>query len=228
MRNAETVLGIIHNRGRRGLPLEDVYRQLFNPELFLLAYGRISRNAGAMTPGVTAETVDGMSLAKIGRIIDALRHERYRWAPVRRVDIEKKGSVKKRPLGVPTWSDKLLQEVMRLILEAYYEPQFNPASHGFRPARGCHTALGEIYHRWIGTKWFVEGDIARCFDSLDHSVLESILGEKIHDGRFLRLIANLLRAGYLEDWRYNATLSGSPQGAVLTPRTQRITWGRRR
>src|SRR3954465_14930080 len=99
MRNAETVLGIIHNRGRRGLPLEDVYRQLFNPELFLLAYGRISHNAGAMTPGVTAETVDGMSLAKIGRIIDALRHERYRWAPVRRVYIEKKGSVKKRPLG---------------------------------------------------------------------------------------------------------------------------------
>jgi group II intron reverse transcriptase/maturase len=217
MRSAETVLGIIHNRGRRGLPLEDVYRQLFNPELFLLAYGRISRNAGAMTPGVTAETVDGMSLAKIGRIIDALRHERYRWAPVRRVYIEKKGSVKKRPLGVPTWSDKLLQEVMRLILEAYYEPQFSPASHGFRPARGCHTALDEIYHRWVGTKWFVEGDIARCFDSLDHSVLESILREKIRDNRFLRLIGNLLRAGYLEEWRHNATLSGSPQGSLLSP-----------
>ena len=161
MRNAETVLGIIRDRGRRGLPLEDVYRQLFNPELYLLAYGRISRNAGAMTPGATAETVDGMSLAKIGRIIDALRHETYRWTPVRRVYIEKKGSTKKRPLGIPTWSDKLLQEVIRLILEAYYEPQFSPASHGFRPARGCHTALGEIYHRWVGTKWFIEGDIAR-------------------------------------------------------------------
>jgi len=217
MRNAETVLGIIHNRGRRGLPLEDVYRQLFNPELFLLAYGRISRNAGAMTPGVTAETVDGMSLAKIGRLIDALRHETYRWTPVRRIYIEKKGSAKKRPLGVPTWSDKLLQEVIRLILEAYYEPQFSPASHGFRPARGCHTALDEIYHRWVGTKWFVEGDIARCFDSLDHSVLASILRAKIRDNRFLRLIRNLLRAGYLEEWRHNATLSGSPQGSVLSP-----------
>ena len=213
MRSAETVLGIIHDRGRRGLPLEDVYRQLFNPELFLLAYGRISRNAGAMTPGVTAETVDGMSLAKIGRIIDALRHETYRWAPVRRVYIGKKGSAKKRPLGVPTWSDKLLQEVMRLILEAYYEPQFSLASHGFRPARGCHTALDEIYHRWVGTKWFVEGDIARCFDSLDHPVLESILREKIRDNRFLRLIGNLLRAGYLEEWRHNATLV--PSGAML-------------
>jgi group II intron reverse transcriptase/maturase len=217
MRPAETVLGIIHDRGKRGLPLEDVYRQLFNSELYLFAYGRISRNAGAMTPGATAETVDGMSMAKIGRIIDALRRETYRWTPVRRVYIEKKDSMKKRPLGIPTWSDKLLQEVIRLILEAYYEPQFSPASHGFRPARGCHTALSEIYHRWIGTKWFVEGDIARCFDSLDHAVLESILSEKIHDGRFLRLIANLLGTGYLEDWRYNATFSGSPQGAVLSP-----------
>jgi group II intron reverse transcriptase/maturase len=217
MRSAETVLGIIHDRGSRGLPLENVYRQLFNPELFLLAYGRISRNAGAMTPGATAETVDGMSLAKIGRIIGALRRETYRWTPVRRIHIEKKGSTKKRPLGIPTWSDKLLQEVVRLILEAYYEPQFNPASHGFRPARGCHTALDEVYHRWVGTKWFVEGDIAGCFDSLDHSVLESILREKVHDNRFLRLIGNLLRAGYLEEWRYNATLSGSPQGAVLSP-----------
>src|SRR3954468_22558895 len=115
MRNAETVLGIIHNRGRRGLPLEDVYRQLFNPELLLLAYGKIARNAGALTPGVTAETVDGMSLAKIDAIIDAVRHERYRWTPVRRTYIEKKGSTKKRPLVILTWSDKLLQEVLRLL-----------------------------------------------------------------------------------------------------------------
>ena len=217
MRNAETILGIIHERGTQGLPLDDVYRQLYNPQLFLHAYGRIYRNSGAMTPGVTGETVDGMSLAKIDTIIDALRQEQYRWTPVRRVYIEKKHSTKKRPLGVPTWSDKLLQEVIRLLLEAYYEPQFSCDSHGFRPNRGCHTALREIYHRWIGTKWFIEGDIAQCFDSLDHAVLLSILREKIHDNRFLRLIENLLRAGYLEEWKYNATLSGSPQGAVLSP-----------
>src|ERR1044072_5603301 len=131
MRSAETVLGIIHNRGRRGLPLEDVYRQLFNPALFLLAYGRIPRNAGAMTPGVTQETVDGMSLAKIGRIIDAMRHERYRFKPVRRTYIPKKNG-KLRPLGLPTWSDKLVGEVVRLLLEAYYEPTFSDRSHGFR------------------------------------------------------------------------------------------------
>lgn len=217
MRNAETVLGIIQDRGKRGLPLEDIYRQLFNPRLYLRAYGRIARNKGAMTPGATPETADDMSLAKVTAIIDALRHERYRWTPVRRVYIEKKRSKKKRPLGIPSWSDKLLAEVIRSILEAYYEPQFHPTSHGFRPNRGCHTALGEIYHKWIGTKWFIEGDVAACFDSLDHSVMLALLKQNLHDNRFLRLIAGLLQAGYLEDWRYHATLSGSPQGSVLSP-----------
>lgn len=217
MRKAETVLGIIHERGRRGLPLEDVYRQLFNPDLFLLAYGKIYRNSGSLTPGVTDETVDGMSKAKIDTIIHDLRYERYRWMPVRRIHIKKKNSSKKRSLGIPSWSDKLLQEVIRLILEAYYEPQFSPTSHGFRQGRGCHTALSEIYSKWVGTKWFVEGDIAQCFDSLDHVILLNILREKINDNRFLRLIENLLKTGYLEEWRYKATLSGSPQGAILSP-----------
>nr|WP_237703062.1 reverse transcriptase/maturase family protein [Candidatus Protofrankia datiscae] len=170
-----------------------------------------------MTAGATSETVDGMNLGKIEAIIETLRQERYRWAPVRRTYIEKKNSVKKRPLGLPTWSDKLLQEVLRLILEAYYEPQFSDRSHGFRPGRGCHTALQEIYHQWHGTVWFIEGDVTDCFGSLDHSIMRSILAEKIHDGRFLRLIDGLLQAGYLEDWRYHATLSGCPQGGVVSP-----------
>jgi group II intron reverse transcriptase/maturase len=217
MRDAETILGIVHERGRKGLPLERVYRLLFNPSLYLKAYGKIYRNDGAMTPGSTEETVDGMSLTKIGAIIEALRRERYRWSPARRVHIEKKGSNKKRPLGLPTWSDKLLQEVIRLILEAYYEPRFSDRSHGFRPGRGCHTALTEVHRTWTGTAWFIEGDISDCFGSLDHEVLLSILSEKVHDGRFLRLIANLLKAGYLEDWRFNKTLSGTPQGGIVSP-----------
>jgi group II intron reverse transcriptase/maturase len=218
MQNAEAVLGIIRERGRKGLPLERLYRCLFNPELYLIAHGRIYRNDGAMTPGATTETVDGMRLAKIQAIIDALRHERYRWMPARRVYIEKKGpGKKKRPLGLPTWSDKLLQEVIRLLLEAYYEPQFSDHSHGFRHGRGCHTALQSIYPGWRGTTWFIEGDIAQCFDRLDHSILREILAEKIHDNRFLRLVDGLLRAGYLEQWRYHATLSGSPQGGVVSP-----------
>jgi group II intron reverse transcriptase/maturase len=218
MQNAEALLEIIHERGKRGLPLERLYRHLFNPELYLRAYGKIYRNDGALTPGTTGETVDGMSLSKIQVIIDALRYERYRWTPVRRVYIDKKGAPgKRRPLGLPSWSDKLLQEVIRSLLEAYYEPQFSSQSHGFRPGRGCHSALAEIYESWRGTTWFVEGDISQCFDRLDHSIVHSILAEEIHDNRFLRLIDGLLQAGYLEDWRYHETLSGAPQGGILSP-----------
>lgn len=163
MRTAETVLSIIYERGKRGLPLEDIYRQLYNPDLYLRAYARLYSNKGAMTPGSSGETVDGMSLKKIKWLIDDLRHERYRWTPVRRTYIPKKNG-KLRPLGIPTWTDKLLQEVIRSILEAYYEPQFSRHSHGFRPERGCHTALSEIANTWTGTHWFLEGDIAQCFD----------------------------------------------------------------
>ncbi len=163
MRNAETILGLIRERGKKGLPLERVYKLLFNKDLYLMAYGKIYPNKGAMTHGVTEETPDGMSLEKIDAIIEALRHERYQWLPARRVHIPKKTG-KKRPLGMPVWSDKLVQEVIRLVLEAYYEPKFSEHSHGFRAERGCHTALREIYHTWRGTAWFLEGDISHCFD----------------------------------------------------------------
>lgn len=207
MQSAETVLAVLRERGRRGLPCEELYRQLFNPQLYLLAYGRIYANQGAMTPGVTQETVDGMSLAKIGSIIDAMRHERFRFRPVRRVYIPKKDG-RRRPLGLPTWSDKLVGEVVRLLLEAYYEPTFSDRSHGFRSGRGCHTALREVANTWVGTTWFIEGDVCDCFGSLDHEVMLAVLAEKIRDNRFLRLIRNMLQAGYLEDWIYNATFSG--------------------
>jgi group II intron reverse transcriptase/maturase len=216
MQSAETVLGVLRERGRRGLPLDELYRQLFNPALYLVAYGRIYSNKGSMTPGVTGETVDGMSMGKIGRIIDALRHERYRFSPARRVYVPKKNG-KMRPLGLPTWSDKLVGEVVRLLLEAYYEPTFSDRSHGFRPGRGCHTALREVANTWTGTTWFIEVDVADCFGSLDHEVMITTLAEKIHDSRFLRLIRGMLTAGYLEDWAWNATLSGAPQGGIASP-----------
>lgn len=216
LQSAETVLGVLRERGRRGLPCNELYRQMFNPELYLLAYGRIYSNAGAMTPGASAETVDGMSLDKIHRIIEAMRHERYRFSPARRVLIPKKNG-KLRPLGLPGWSDKLVGEVMRLLLEAYYEPRFSDRSHGFRPGRGCHTALREVANTWTGTTWLIEGDISDCFGSLDHELMIQILSEKIRDNRFLRLLRNMLKAGYLEDWVWNATLSGAPQGGVLSP-----------
>ena len=184
---------ILQDRGRRGLCLERVYRLLYNPDLHLASYGKIYRNFGAMTKGVTRETVDGMSLEKIGRIVEALRQDRFTWTPVRRVYIPKKNG-KLRPLGIPTWTDKLVQESIRVILESFYEPQFSDRSHGFRPERGCQTALNEIARTWTGTSWFIEGDISACFDAIDHDVLLNILGEKINDGTFLALDRRLLKA----------------------------------
>lgn len=192
MREATTVLGIIRKRGQQRLPLEDAYRQLFNPKLYLNAYAKLYRNNGAMTKGTTSETADGMSIERINSIIERVRFERYRWTPVRRVLIPKANG-KTRPLGVPIWSDKLLQDVIRAMLEAYYEPRFSNASHGFRPGRGCHTALEQIKRVWHGTKWFIEGDIKGCFDNIDHDVLLGILRQDIHDNRFIRLIENLLK-----------------------------------
>ena len=220
MRNAKTVLDIIHARGKQGLPLEDVYRQLYNPDLYLRAYGKIYKNDGAMTRGSTGETVDGMSQEKISHMIDLVRQERVKWTPVRRTYIPKSNG-KQRPLGMPTWTDKLLQEVMRSILEAYYEPQFSVYSHGFRPKLGCHTALRDIV-KWGGTTWFIEGDIKGYFDNIDHQVMLAILRENIHDNRFIRLIENLLKAGYMEDWTYHPTLSGTPQGGIISPMLSNI------
>jgi group II intron reverse transcriptase/maturase len=215
MRQTDTILGLIHERGKKGLPLERGQRQLYNQNLYLTAYGKIYRNKGAMTKGSTEETVDGMSLDKIDTIIKALRDGRFQWRPARRVYIPKK-SGKMRPLGLPCWTDKIVQEVIRMILNAYYEPKFSEHSHGFRPERGCHTALREI-RKWDGTTWFIEGDISKCFDKLSHDLLLSILREDIRDELFLKLIKGLLEAGYLEDWNFHATLSGTPQGGVLSP-----------
>jgi retron-type reverse transcriptase len=187
MQEAEVVLNVLRERGRKGLPLKQLYRQMFNRELYLLAYGNIYSNQGAMTPGASTETADGMSEDKIDQIIEAMRRERYRFSPARRVYIPKKNG-KLRPLGMPSWSDKLVGEVVRLLLEAIYEPRFSNQSHGFRKGRGCHTALRETRNTWSGTTWFIEGDISDCFGSLDHEILLGILAEKIQDQRFLRLI----------------------------------------
>jgi group II intron reverse transcriptase/maturase len=216
MQSAEIIMDIYRQRGKQGLPLERTYRQLFNPELYLMAYGKLYQNSGAMTKGATGETIDGMSMKKIERIIDQLRQERYRWTAVRRTHIPKRNG-RTRPLGIPTWSDKLVQEVLRLLLDAYYEPQFSDHSHGFRPNKGCHTALMDTTRNGTETKWFIEGDIQGCFDNIDHNILMAILKKDIHDNRFLRLIENLLKAGYCEQWRYHPSYSGAPQGGIISP-----------
>ena len=138
------------------------------------------------------------------------------------VTFQKKNG-KMRPLGLPTWSDKLLQEVIRTILDAYYESQFSDRSHGFRPkSRMPHSTSTNSPELAKRTKWFIEGDISACFDEIDHSILIEILAERIHDQRFLRLVKNLLDAGYLEDWKFNQTYSGVPQGGVVSPDHFRI------
>ena len=210
-------LDLVRDRGRRGLELERVYRNIQRADLFLMAYGKLYANPGATTPGIEpCDTVDGMSTRRIDAILRALEHGIYRWQPTRRIYIDKANG-KKRPLSIPGWKDKMVQEVLRQVLEAFYEPQFSNHSHGFRPGRGCQTALGEIVKTWKGTRWFIEGDIKGCFDNVDQTVLLNILCEKIKDNRLMKLIRHMLEAGYVEDWKYNHTWSGTPQGGVISP-----------
>jgi len=216
MQKANQILQAIRKLGERRLPLTRIYRNLYCEDLFLAAYGKIYRNDGAMTPGVDDDTVDGMSLNRIRGIITQLRSERYRFRPARRQSIPK-ASGGTRSLGVQNFTDKLVQEVLRMVLEAYYEPRFRDSSHGFRPDRGCHTALADLQYRFKGSSWFIEGDIQGCFDNIDHDVLLSILAQDIQDGRLLNLIRLSLKAGALDHWRYHETYSGTPQGAVLSP-----------
>lgn len=215
MLKAEDYISLVRQRGSEGKTLERVFRNMLNPELFRNAYGKLYQNKGSMTPGIDGDTPDSMTLSKIDKLIETLRVGKFRWTPNRRVHIEK-GQGKTRPLSLPTWKDKLVQEVMRVIMEAYYEPQFSTFSHGFRPKRGCHTALKEV-SQWGGVKWFVEGDIKGCFDTIDHELLIEIVGRKIKDARFLKLLRHLLKAGYLEDWQYHRTYSGTPQGGIISP-----------
>ena len=189
MQEAAVVLGVLRERGRKGLPFTQLYRQMFNKDLYLLAYGNIYSNQGAMTPGASGETADGMSEDKIEQIIELMRHERYRFSPARRIYIPKKNG-KLRPLGLPSWSDKLVGEVVRLLAGGVSTSRSSPdRSHGFRKGRGCHTALREIRSTWTGTSVVHRGRHLRLLrQSLDHEILVGILAEKIHDQRFLRLI----------------------------------------
>lgn len=195
-----------------------LYRYLLRPDIYFVAYKNLYANNGAATKGVNEDTADGFSEAKIDSIIKALADETYQPMPVRRTYIQKKNNRKKlRPLGIPTFTDKLVQEVLRMILEAVYEPIFLDVSHGFRPKRSCHTALKQLRREFNGTRWFVEGDIKGCFDNINHTVLVGLLSNKIKDARITKLIYKFLKAGYLENWQYHKTYSGTPQGGIISP-----------
>lgn len=193
-----------------------LYRYLLRPDLYFEAYKNLYANSGAATKGVNHDTADGFSEAKIEKIIKSLTDETYQPMPVRRTYI-KKSNGKKRPLGIPTFTDKLVQEVLRMVLQAVYEPVFLNCSHGFRPNRSCHTALTALKKEFTGARWFVEGDIKGCFDNIDHTVLIGLINSKIKDARLIKLIHKFMKAGYVEDWRYYGTYSGTPQGGIISP-----------
>ena len=193
-----------------------LYRYLLRPDIYYVAYQHLYSNKGAGTKGVTDDTADGFSEIYIENIIEALKNEMYQPKPVRRTYI-KKSNGKMRPLGLPVFTDKLIQEAIRMILEAIYEPIFSDYSHGFRPVRSCHTALAQIKKEFTGARWFIEGDIKGCFDNINHAVLVEIINQKIKDARFLKLIRLFLKAGYMEDWKYHETYSGCPQGGIISP-----------
>lgn len=193
-----------------------LYRYMLRPDLYYAAYKNLYANNGAATKGVNNDTADSFGEDKIMGIIQSLSDESYIPSPVRRTHI-KKANGKMRPLGIPTFTDKLIQEVLRMILESVYEPVFSDCSHGFRPNRSCHTALTKIKAQFPGMRWFVEGDIKGCFDNIDHQVLVNIINTKIKDARLIKLVFKMLKAGYLEDWKYHNTYSGTPQGGIISP-----------
>ena len=217
MRSPERVLNSLNEHSKdSSYKFERLYRILFNEELFYVAYQKIASNGGSTTKGSDGRSIDEMSLARIETLIASLKDESYQPHPSRRVHIPKKNG-KTRPLGIPAFEDKLVQEVVRMILEAIYEGHFETTSHGFRPKRSCHTALLHIQKTFNGAKWFIEGDIKGFFDNIDHDVLVQILRERISDDRFIRLIRKFLKAGYVEDWTFHNTYSGMPQGGIVSP-----------
>ena len=217
MRSPERVLNRLNEHSKdSSYKFERLYRILFNEELFYVAYQKIASNGGSTTKGSDGRSIDEMSLARIETLIASLKDESYQPHPSRRVHIPKKNG-KTRPLGIPAFEDKLVQEVVRMILEAIYEGHFETTSHGFRPKRSCHTALLHIQKTFSGAKWFIEGDIKGFFDNIDHDVLVGILRERISDDRFIRLIRKFLKAGYVEDWTFHNTYSGMPQGGIVSP-----------
>lgn len=217
MRDPKNVLSsLVANTGKENYKFQRLYRNLFNPSFYLMAYGRIAPKSGNLTKGVSEQTIDGFNLMRIERLIELIKSEQYQPKSVRRTYIKKKNG-KQRPLGIPSFDDKIVQEIIRMILEAIYEGTFCDSSHGFRPNRSCHTALAEIKCKFMGSKWFIEGDISSFFDTINHQILINLLRKKIEDERFIRLIWKFLKAGYMEDWKYYSTYSGCPQGGIISP-----------
>ena len=217
MRNPIDVLNSLKSKScNENYKFERLYRNLYNPDFYLLAYQNIYANEGNMTEGADGKTIDGMGMNRINGLIAQMKNHSYQPKPARRTYIKKKNG-KLRPLGIPSVDDKLVQEIVRMILESIYDDSFSERSHGFRPNRSCHTALKQIKCEFTAVKWFIEGDIKGFFDNIDHQIMVALLRKRIQDEYFLALVWKFLKAGYLEDWVYHKTYSGTPQGSIFSP-----------
>ena len=196
--------------------VKDLHTLLYDESLWFQAYQNIYSNKGAFTKGSDdSDTLDNFDKERVSKIIASLKDMSYQCKPARRINIPKaNGST--RPLSIPCGTDKLVQEACRIILEAVFEPKFSDSSHGFRPGRSCHTALQKV-STWTSTKWWIEFDIKGCFDNIGHNILINIMEKRIHDLRFLGLIRKFLNAGYIDNFQYHNTYSGTPQGGIISP-----------
>lgn len=194
-----------------------LYREIAREDFLLYAYEQIKDNRGSSTPGVDGKSKANWTLKDLRATVAALCEGTYHPQPVRRVYIPKK-SGKLRPLGIPTFTDRVVQSAVTLILEAIYEPVFLDCSHGFRPNRSCHTAFQTIRDTpQVRMDWVVEGDVEGCFDNISHQILLRLLQKRIKDDRFLGLIARFLKTGYFEREMWNPTKAGTPQGGIVSP-----------
>lgn len=217
MQNSEVVLyNLSKQTENKDYVFDRLYRNLYNRDFYIVAYAKIYKNQGSATKGIDETTADGFGDKEIEKVIESLKDETYQPKPVRRTYIPKANG-KTRPLGIPSFMDRIVQEICRMMLEAIYDKNFSEHSHGFRANHSCHTALTEIQNTFRAVNWFIEGDIKGYFDNIDHNILIGILRKRIKDERFIRLMWKFLRAGYMEDWKYNKTYSGTPQGGIISP-----------
>ena len=198
-----------------------LHRLLCQPEFLLLAKTRVEKNKGANTPGVDGQVMTDITDQTIEKLSQQLADGSYQPQPVRRTYIPKKGSHKRRPLGIPASRDKIVEAGLALILEVLYEPLFRGCSHGYRPGRSQITAIRQVSNAYrAGATWIIEGDLENCFGSLPHGVILNCLRKRIRDERLIEVIRRLLKAGVMEQGQHHQTYSGVPQGGVATPLTK--------
>lgn len=194
----------------------DIFRILYKDDIWIAAYENLKRNKGALTPGSTTETMDGMSLERLKRLKDKVCNESYKFNPVKLTSIPA-GPGKRRPLGLPTANDKIVQEVMRIIFEAIYEPKFSKLSFGFRKGKGCHDALQHVEMRFRWVDYVIEGDIQQAYPTINHQILINLIKKQIEDQRFIRLVYKLLGCGVLDEEQLKWQKTGVPQGSIVSP-----------